>query len=85
MTLLMCLQDEVLTTQFLSTAEPGGSLTISTAYLNLAASYERALASNPEVTHSAHPPHPHQQAFAEQLPSPLEDRCELFMRYAGSR
>ena len=38
-------QDEALTLQLLGGAEPGGRLTLSTAYLNLTRAYERALAS----------------------------------------
>lgn len=48
--LRFCAQDEALTTLFLRAAEPGSSLAMSTAYLNLARSYEAALAAKPQVT-----------------------------------
>lgn len=44
-----CAQDEALTTLFLRAAEPGSTLAISTAYLNLARSFEAALAAKPTV------------------------------------
>ncbi|BDA46159.1 probable CDP-diacylglycerol-glycerol-3-phosphate 3-phosphatidyltransferase [Coccomyxa sp. Obi] len=42
-------QDEALTTLFLRAAEPGSSLAVSTAYLNLTRSYEAILAAKPQV------------------------------------
>lgn len=42
-------QDEALTLQLLRSAEPGGRLTVSTPYINLTASYQRALASACQV------------------------------------
>ncbi len=48
-----CEQDEALTTLFLRATEPGSSLAVSTAYLNLARSYEAALAAKPQVIASA--------------------------------
>ena len=44
------MQDEALTAQMLRLAEPGGCLTMSTAYLNLARPFERALASASRVS-----------------------------------
>ena len=44
-----CMQDEALTAEMLRLAEPGGRLTMSTAYLNLARPFERALASASKV------------------------------------
>ncbi len=44
------MQDEALTAEMLRLAEPGGCLTISTAYLNLARPFERALASASKVS-----------------------------------
>lgn len=46
------MQDEALTAEMLRLAEPGGRLTMSTAYLNLARHFERALASASKVCKS---------------------------------
>lgn len=43
------MQDEALTADILRLAKPGGRLTVSTAYLNLARPFEEALASASQV------------------------------------
>lgn len=46
----VCAQDEALTAEMLRLAQPGGRLTVSTAYLNLARPFHRALASASKVS-----------------------------------